>query len=84
LQKKYDNFDLIQKIEEKNFFGIDEKELAKKVKLYNQKQKKLEKEKNKVEYEVNIKKGFIAFIEKFKADLKKAVEFHKERFRKEG
>ena len=82
--KKYDDFDLIQKIEEKNFFGIDEKELAKKVKLYNQKRKKLEKEKNKVEYEVNIKKGFIAFIEKFKADLKKAVEFHKERFRKEG
>ena len=81
--KKYDDFDLIQKIAEKNFFGIDEKELAKKVKLYNRKQKKLEKEKNKVEYEVNIKKGFRAFIEKFKADLKRAKEVHNARFNKE-
>ncbi len=83
IAKKDDNFKLIQKIEEKNFFDNDKKKLDKKVKLYIRKQKKLEKEKNDVKYEININKGLRAFFEKFKEDLRKAKEIHKQRFKKE-
>ena len=83
LAKKDDNFKLIQKIEEKNFFDNDKKKLDKKVKLYIRKQKKLEKEKNDVKYEINIKRGLRAFFEKFKKDLRRAKEIHNQRFKKE-